>query len=217
MKNLIKMVCFFVLSGFLNAQLMKEIYKNPDFNSLSAGHQKVAIIPFNVTVGAKALEEMRSAGTYDELKRQLEAEGRMFQSSIYSRFLKKSKNYTIKFQDIDRTNALIRKAGISFSDLEFADMTEIASVLKVDAVIVGNVFREKGMSQGGAVAMAILIGSYGATGTAKMNLKIFNGKDGDKLWQYTHRAKGGLGTNIDDIVLRLMKQVSRKFPYRKAY
>ena len=96
-------------------------------------------------------------------------------------------------------------------------MTEIASVLGVDSVIVGNVYREKGMNQGGAAAMAILVGAWGATGSAKLNLKIFNGDDGSKLWQYTHRSKGGLGTNVDDIVLTLMKQVSRKFPYKKAY
>ena len=111
---------------------------------------------------------------------------------------------------------MLKKAGITYEDLEWADMNEVASALGVDAVISGNVYREKGMNQGGAVAMAILIGGYGATGSAKLNIKIFNGEDGSKLWQYTHRAKGGLGSNVDDIVLTLMKQVSRKFPYRKG-
>ena len=207
----------FFISNILSAQGMKEIYQNPNFKNLSKNHQTVAILPFVVVLGGKALQEMgEEMGNVDQLPMQLQNEGKLFQASIYSRFLKKSKNYRISFQDTDRTNALLRKAGITYDDLEWADMTEVASALGVDAVIVGNVYREKGMNQGGAAAMAILIGVGGATGSAKLNLKIFNGDDGSKLWQYTHRAKGGLGSNVDDIVLQLMKQVSRRFPYKKV-
>tara|TARA_B110000014_G_scaffold64522_1_gene43880 strand:- start:317 stop:979 length:663 start_codon:yes stop_codon:yes gene_type:complete len=207
----------FFISNILSAQGMKEIYQNPNFKNLSKNHQTVAILPFVVVLGGKALQEMgEEMGNVDQLPMQLQNEGKLFQASIYSRFLKKSKNYRISFQDTDRTNALLRKAGITYDDLEWADMAEVASALGVDAVIVGNVYREKGMNQGGAAAMAILIGVGGATGSAKLNLKIFNGDDGSKLWQYTHRAKGGLGSNVDDIVLQLMKQVSRRFPYKKV-
>ena len=207
----------FFISNILSAQGMKEIYQNPNFKNLSKNHQTVAILPFVVVLGGKALQEMgEEMGNVDQLPMQLQNEGKLFQASIYSRFLKKSKNYRISFQDTDRTNALLRKAEITYDDLEWADMAEVASALGVDAVIVGNVYREKGMNQGGAAAMAILIGVGGATGSAKLNLKIFNGDDGSKLWQYTHRAKGGLGSNVDDIVLQLMKQVSRRFPYKKV-
>ena len=203
--------------SMLNGQMMKEVYTSPNFDNLSKNHKTIAILPFTVVLGGKALQEMgEEMGDVAQLPMQLQNEGKLFQQSIYSRFLKKSKNYTISFQDIDRTNGLLKKAGITYEDLEWADMNEIASILRVDAVIAGNVYREKGMKQGGAVAMAILVGGYGATGSAKLNIKIFNGEDGSKIWQYTHRAKGGLGTNVDDIVLKLMKQVSRKFPYRKT-
>ena len=219
MKNTIKTIFFSMLFflSMLNGQMMKEVYTSPNFDNLSKNHKTIAILPFTVVLGGKALQEMgEEMGDVAQLPMQLQNEGKLFQQSIYSRFLKKSKNYTISFQDIDRTNGLLKKAGITYEDLEWADMNEIASILRVDAVIAGNVYREKGMKQGGAVAMAILVGGYGATGSAKLNIKIFNGEDGSKIWQYTHRAKGGLGTNVDDIVLKLMKQVSRKFPYRKT-
>ena len=219
MKNSIKAILFSMLFfiSTLSGQGMKEIYTSPNFNNLSKNHKTIAILPFTVVLGGKALQEMgKQMGGLDQLPMQLQNEGKLFQQSIYSRFLKKSKNYRISFQDTDRTNGLLKKAGITYEDLEWADMNEVASALGVDAVISGNVYREKGMNQGGAVAMAILIGGYGATGSAKLNIKIFNGEDGSKLWQYTHRAKGGLGSNVDDIVLTLMKQVSRKFPYRKG-
>ena len=219
MKNTIKTIFFSMLFflSMLNGQMIKEIYTSPNFDNLSKNHKTIAILPFTVVLGGKALQEMgEEMGDVAQLPMQLQNEGKLFQQSIYSRFLKKSKNYTISFQDIDRTNGLLKKAGITYEDLEWADMNEIASILRVDAVIAGNVYREKGMKQGGAVAMAILVGGYGATGSAKLNIKIFNGEDGSKIWQYTHRAKGGLGTNVDDIVLKLMKQVSRKFPYSKT-
>ena len=118
----------FFISNILSAQGMKEIYQNPNFKNLSKNHQTVAILPFVVVLGGKALQEMgEEMGNVDQLPMQLQNEGKLFQASIYSRFLKKSKNYRISFQDTDRTNALLRKAGITYDDLEWADMAEVKS------------------------------------------------------------------------------------------
>ena len=48
-----------------------------------------------------------------------------------------------------------------------------------------------------------------------MYLTIHNGLDGDLLWTYNHQASGGIGSDIEGVVKRLMKQVARKFPYKK--
>ena len=137
MKNTIKTIFFSMLFflSMLNGQMMKEVYTSPNFDNLSKNHKTIAILPFTVVLGGKALQEMgEEMGDVAQLPMQLQNEGKLFQQSIYSRFLKKSKNYTISFQDIDRTNGLLKKAGITYEDLEWADMNEIASILRLPSI-----------------------------------------------------------------------------------
>ena len=39
--------------------------------------------------------------------------------------------------------------------------------------------------------------------------------DGDLLWSFNHQAAGGLGSDVESVVKRLMKKVARNFPYKK--
>ena len=205
------LISFFMLN-ILSAQMFKEIYENPNFDDLTQSHKKIAILPFTVVIADKALPEGMSI---DELNMQQEDEGKSFQTSVFSRFLKKSKNYRVSFQDIDRTNTLLKKNEIEHSALDEYTKDEIAKILGVDAVISGQVHRDKPMKAGAAVALAIFTGFGGATNKAKLYLTIHNGIDGDLLWKYNHRASGGIGSDIEGVVTRLMKQVARKFPYKK--
>ena len=206
----------FILIGILilnvlNAQF-KEIYENPNFDQITENHKKIAILPFTVVLSTKAIPE---GMTEEELIRQQEEEGKSFQSSVFSRFLKKSKNYKISFQDVDRTNTLLLKSDITHSDLGLYGKEELAQILGVDAVISGQIHRDKPMKAGAAVALAIFTGFGGATSKAKLDLKIHNGLDGELLWTYNHRARGGIGNDVESVVLVLMKQVARRFPYKK--
>ena len=93
-KNTIKTILFFMLFflSILNGQGMKEIYTSPNFNNLSKNHKTIAILPFTVVLGGKALQEMgEKMGGMNQLPMQLQNEGKLFQQSIYSRFLKKIK------------------------------------------------------------------------------------------------------------------------------
>lgn len=53
------------------------------------------------------------------------------QSSMYTFLLRKSTNSTVEFQDPDKTNILLEKAGVADK------LDEIAKVLGVDAVLRG--------------------------------------------------------------------------------
>jgi len=196
----------------INAQIFKEIYEHPDFDSLTKEHKRVAILPFTVTLTDKAVPE---GMTEEDLLFQKENEGYSFQSSVFSRFLKKSKKYRISFQDIDKTNLLLKKNEITHDKLDDYSKDELAKILGVDAVISGQIQRDKPMKGGAAVALAVFTGFGAATNKAKMYLTIHNGGDGELLWKYNHRSAGGLGSDAESIVVPLMKQVARKFPYKK--
>ena len=85
----------------------------------------------------------------------------------------------------------------------------------MDALISGEIQRDKPMKSGAAVALAVFTGFGAATNKAKMYLTIHNAEDGELLWKYNHRARGGIGSDSESVVVPLMKQVARKFPYKK--
>ena len=209
-KSFILIAVFFVSS--LSAQVFKEVYENPSFDEQTKNHKKVAILPFVVILADKALPK---GITTEELNTQQEDEGKSYQSSVFTRFLKKSKNYRVSFQDISRTNALLKKNGIVHSELDLYTKDEIAKILEVDSVISGQIHRDRPMTGGAAVALAIFTGFGGATNKARLYLTIHNGLDGDLLWSFNHQASGGLGSDVESVVKRLMKKVARNFPYKK--
>jgi len=74
---------------------------------------------------------------------------------MYGWFLRKADkyHYTVTFQDINKTNALLKKANIRYEDLGSTDRGAMAKALGVDAVIQDNIRMEKPMSDGAAVAL----------------------------------------------------------------
>ena len=137
-KSYILITIFFIAS--LSGQLFKEIYKNPYFEEDTHDHKKVAILPFTVILADKALPD---GLTVEELNAQQEDEGKSFQSSVFTRFLKKSKNYRVRFQDISRTNALLKKNEISHSELDGYTKDELAKILEpVIVLVISNLPKE---------------------------------------------------------------------------
>lgn len=93
---------------------------------------------------------------------------------------------------------------------------EIAKVLGVDAVLGGRFEQEQTKSDGAAIATAVLLGGLGnKTGSASTFLMLNNGLDGELLWRFFKSMDDGIGTSTDDLVERMMRKVSRNFPYEK--
>ena len=59
------------------------------------------------------------------------------QSSAYTWLLQRQEKFTVTFQDIDKSNALIKKAGIAYKDIKLTDKGELCKLLGVDAIISG--------------------------------------------------------------------------------
>jgi hypothetical protein len=68
------------------------------------------------------------------------------------------------------------------------------------------------MSEGAAIAAALLIDSWGATNQATVSLSIHDSGTKKMIWNYDHKLSSSLGTPaklVDD----LMREASRKMPY----
>jgi hypothetical protein len=190
-----------------------KIYQSSNFSSALAKHKTVAILPAEVTMQVRPNEAKKM--TPEQLDDLATKTGYDIQEKMYGWFLRKADkySYTVKFQDVIKTNALLKQAGINYSDLKTTDRAKIAQLLGVDAVLQDRTSMEKPMSEGAAVAIGVLVGAWGATNKVQTTINIHDGKSGDLLWKYDYQASGSVGSSSTQLVDALMKNASKKFPY----
>jgi len=191
-----------------------KIYKSAEFDSAFARHKTIAILPADVTTQLRPNEAKKV--TPEQIQQMTEKTGYDIQDKMYSWLLRRSEkfHYTVTFQDVTRTNALLKQAGISYGDLQTKDRAELAKILQVDAVMQDKARMDKPMSEGAAVAVGLLVGAWGATNKVETTINIHDGKSGHLLWKYDYEASGSVGSSTTKLVDALMRNASKKFPYQ---
>ncbi|HEY2953702.1 MAG TPA: hypothetical protein VGK89_00460 [Candidatus Eisenbacteria bacterium] len=207
------LLAFPTLATRANAGAQK--YLNPQFAALTANHKTIAILPFKVTIDMK---HMPKDMTIEMLRKSEEDESLEFQKQLYARFLQRAQDgeYTVGFQDVDQTNAMLAKAGIPLDSLAAHTRDEIAHALGADALVSGSIHQARPTSTGAAIAQTLLIGFSGSTQRVDINMSVHNGSDGALLWSYDHTDKGGLSNSVEAMTKSLLKKVAGNFPYRKS-
>ena len=192
-----------------------KIYKSNEFDDVASKHKIVAILPADVTISLRpnAAKKM----TAEELEKNRESTAYAIQDKMYSWFLRRSDklNYTVKFQDVSKTNSILKEAGYSYTDIRTGSKEKLAKLLGVDAVISNMTRMDKPMSEGVAVAVGILIGAWGSTNNVNTTINIHEAKEGDLIWKYDYVAQGSVGSSPENLVNALMRNASRKFPYNE--
>jgi hypothetical protein len=185
------------------------IYIGPSLESSKSNMKVLAILPFSISIDSKRLPK---GMTVETLKESEQKSGYDMQSGCYTWLLQRSTRYTVTFQDVDRTNALLKKAGISYDDIALKDKGELCKLLGVNGLISGKGNFSKPMSEGGAIAMTVLVGYGGSTNKMDASLTIHD-DSGGLLWKYDYAISGSLGSSAESVAKSLMKKSSRKFPY----
>ncbi|MBK7956879.1 MAG: hypothetical protein IPK03_01415 [Bacteroidetes bacterium] len=137
-----------------------------------------------------------------------------FQQGLMTFLLKTSKDYFVSFQDVERTNILLKKANV-YDNLDEILADSLCKILNVDAVIKSHYTYEKTKSEGAAMVNTVLWGSSGRTGTGSIVLQINNGLDGKMIWRYYNIMFEQSNFNANNMMERMMKKISRNFPYTK--
>jgi hypothetical protein len=109
----------------------------------------------------------------------------------------------------------LNKAAITHENLNQYTKEELRNILDVDALISGTIHRSKPMSTGTAVVLGVLFGVWGSTNEVNVSLNIHDGASGELLWKYDHKASGSVGSSSEGLAESLMKNISKKFPYKK--
>jgi hypothetical protein len=205
-------ICFIALKASAQFETAKQVYESPKMKETIGTHKLVAILPFTAKISYKKPPKGfdAEANVQQEIKL-----GTSVQSSMYTYLLRKADNYTVSFQDVDKTNILLKKHKL-LDSMDTHTKDEIAKALGVDAVIFGTFEQQSTKTEAGALVSAALFGGFGGkTGEGAITLQIANGTDGELVWRYAKRMNEGLGVSTDDIVERQMRKLSRNFPYAK--
>lgn len=199
-------------TSFMFAQFegSKQIFESPKLVQLTAEHKTVAILPFKASISYKRLPKNFDAQTNREEERKL---GASLQSGMYTYLLRKSDDYTVTVQDVERTNVLLKQNEV-FDKIDEMTPDALAKILGVDAVIKCAYAYEKTSSEGLAIAKTLLIGfGTGKVASGEMTMNVYNGADGDLLWRFYKEMNEDVMSSANAVMERMMRKVGRNFPY----
>ncbi|EIJ40849.1 hypothetical protein [Galbibacter orientalis] len=210
MKKIIILCSVLLISALGYSQ--KTIYQSDSFETLSSNHKTVAIIPFEARLELKNKEL-----TDEQLEKLQEKEGYEVQNALETYFLKmhQRKDYRIEFQDIQNTNALLSKANIDLMNLDIYTTQDLCEILKVDAIISGDLTLNALISEGVSTDFDFMSFISGTSDYGRIAIKLSDGATGKLLWKYEKVITRKSGKNTYDIIEAMMRKSTRKFPYDK--
>ncbi|RQO74153.1 hypothetical protein DBR43_01765 [Pedobacter sp. KBW06] len=214
MKKSLLLFVAMVTGMVANAQYenAKQVFNSPKLQEAVKTHKLVAILPFEVKMTYKKQPRDFDLETNREKERE---KAYSIQSSIYTFLLRKASKYTVEFQDVEKTNVLLKKAGMTDKLGEFTK-DEIAKALNVDAVIAGKYEAEQSKSEAGAIVTTVLFGGMGSkTGSGALTMMVNDGPSGDLLWRFYKSMNDDVFSSSDELIDRMMRKVSRNFPYTR--
>jgi hypothetical protein len=191
----------------------KTIYESIHFDKLSEDHKMIAIIPFIATL---ELDKETYNVSEEELKKLEKQEGLAVQDALESYFLrrKKKKKFSVDFQNVQNTNAILLKNNITLDNIDIYTTQELCDLLKVDALVSGNLTLSALISKGVPELDLISI-ILGKSDFGRIAVKISDRKTGKLLWKYEKTINRKSGKNTTSIIESMMKKAARKFPYDK--
>lgn len=193
-----------------------KIYQAPDFEKNTRRHKLVAVLPANVSL--KLRPNQMKKMTQEQIVDEEMKTGYEIQNAIYGWLLRRSGKfaYTVRFQDVTKTNSILKESGIEYADIPSKDRAKLAQILGVDAIIQDHTSMEKPMSEGAAIVLGALLGFWGSTNQVMTNIDIHDGDSGDLLWKFDYHLSGSAGSTPNQLVNALMRSAARKFPYQKS-
>lgn len=201
-----KAVVFSLVAVAVLIQSCAKIYYSADSESIAESHAIVAIAPPRVSIAPRKNVD---AGALIE---QQKTESVNFQKEMYSWMLKRKMQgkMTVEIQDVETSVAKLTNAG--YYNGKSLTPLEICEALGVDAIMTSNYSLSKPMSEGAAVAVALLVGVWGPTNETTVTLSIHDKGTNKMIWNYNHKASSSFGSPAG-LVDALMRQASKKMPY----
>lgn len=208
MKNLFFILAFLFLTP---GHAQKDIYVSNKFDELSKDHNTLAIIPFFTYLDlGKKIDR-------PELRKLEEKEGYAVQNALETYFGRgrKRKKFSVEFQNTKNTNAILAQHDITYDNIDTFTIRELSKILEVDGIISGNLDLNILLSQGVPSEFSFIDYILGDANYGNIGIKISDGTTGKLIWKYEQVITKKSGKNTDDLIDKMMKKATRKFPYDK--
>ena len=198
-----------VLTG-ISGTAQKNIYESDKFDQFAKEHLILAIIPFLTHLDLE--DDVSSKADLTEREKK---EGYAVQNALETYFSKrkKKKKFSVEFQNTKNTNALLAQNNITYDNIDVYTIKQLSEILKVDGIISGNLDLNILLSKGIPDNFSLLDYLLGDANYGRIGIKISDGTTGKLLWKYEKEINKKSGKNTDDLIDRMMKLASRKFPY----
>jgi hypothetical protein len=193
------------------APTSKTEFKAPGLEDSVKKHKLVAILPFTTTITYKV-----KLKHYDSTANKLEEQKLRvsMQEGMHTFLLNKGEDYFVKFQDVTKTNIILKNANL-FDSIETILPEDLAKILGVDAVIKSRYDYVKKKSKGDAFIEAYYLGAEAAkTATGALIMQIYSGTSGTLLYRFYKELGEDMSSNPSEIMKRLMRKVAYNFPYK---
>jgi hypothetical protein len=212
MKKLVVLLFLFV--GIQQSIAQKKIYVSDAFEELSKDHKTIAILPFQTTLNLKSKQNKYTEAQITALAKR---EGIAVQQALESYFLnrKRKKKLKIEFQDINTTNRVLKKAGITLENIDIYTPQELSKILNVDAIISGSLTSRLLLSKEVDTSFDLITFLKGKSDYGKIIIKLSDKNTGKLLWRYEKTINRKSGKNTAAIINKMMRIASRKFPYEE--
>lgn len=204
------LMCFGTAS-ICSSQATKQIFSSPSLSATLAKAKTVAILPFNVAISYK---KMPKGVTVENIREDEKKEGPQMQQGMYTFLLRKMNDYSVTFQDVERTNALLKKAGL-IDNLNETLADSLCKILGVDAVIKSSWSYAKTGSEAGAIATALVFGVSKGVGSGQLVMQIYDGNSGEMVWRMAKEMNESVYSSANELMERMMRKVGRNFPFEK--
>ncbi len=204
-----KRLLYLLLLISIAVSAQKNIYESKNFDDLSENHQVLAIIPFLTNL------DLKDGISKNELKQLEEKEGYAVQNALETYFSKRKrkKKFSVEFQNTENTNAILAQKNISYENIDVYTIKELSEILQVDGIISGNMDLNILLSKGVPTEFSFLDYFLGDSNYGRIGIKISDGTSGKLLWKYEKKINKKTGKNTYDLIDRMMKLATRKFPY----
>ncbi len=208
MKKVFALIVFLSCMGVF---AQKNIYEHRRFDELSENHQVLAIVPFLTNL------DLENNVNGNELAKLAQKEGYAVQNALETYFSrrKKRKKFNVEFQNIEDTNAVLAQNNITYADLDIYTTKQLCEILKVDGIINGTLKLNILLSEGVPTDFSLLDYFRGDADYGRIGIKVSDGETGKLLWKYEKGITKKTGKNTTELIDKMMKMASRKFPYDK--
>jgi hypothetical protein len=209
--KVIKAIPVMALLLFSGVYSQKDIYESDKFEDLSSDHTTLAILPFFTYLD---LDDNVSRAELSKLE---EKEGYAVQNALETYFGRgrKKKKFSVEFQNTDNTNAILSQNSITYDNIDTYTIRELSKFLGVDGIISGNLDLNILLSEGVPSEFSFIDYILGDASCGRIGIKLSDGDTGKLLWKYEEAINKKSGKNTDDLIDKMMKKATRKFPYDK--